>query len=41
MDWILVKEGLMLMLKGMVGIFLVMLIIYIFILILSKLTNKE
>lgn len=41
MDLSLIKEGLLLMLKGMTGIFVVMLVIYLFVTILSKITSKK
>ncbi|HHT93242.1 MAG TPA: OadG family protein [Clostridia bacterium] len=41
MDWNLIKEGLLIMLKGMTGIFVVMLVIYLFIHLLSWITNRK
>lgn len=41
MDWNVIKEGLLIMLKGMTGIFVVMLVIYLFIHLLSKMTNRK
>ncbi|NLN03763.1 MAG: OadG family protein [Clostridiaceae bacterium] len=41
MDWNLIKEGLLIMLKGMTGIFVVMLVIYLFIHLLSWISNKK